>query len=187
MLPSHGRSQRFKSSIAHHFVINDLHDLFSRQNRDCAQNCAHFLRRELADDPVKVPFAEVRVDLGRPDRPVSEQFLDRPDVARFHDQVARRPPDRGADEGIFRPGTGLEDGLHLRPSVGKGRGQRHSERLRDKIRRREGGEHAEAPELSEMRGEQSGDQQVLFQMRLASGRSNQERSPQERPGKEGGG
>jgi hypothetical protein len=40
--PTHGRSHRFKSCIAHSFVINDLRNPATRQNDRCAQNSAHF-------------------------------------------------------------------------------------------------------------------------------------------------
>jgi len=37
-LPTHGRSQRFKSFIAHHFVINGLRQSAASQNEECAQS-----------------------------------------------------------------------------------------------------------------------------------------------------
>ena len=57
MLPSHGRSQRFKSSIAHSLIFNDLRHHSARQNHSCAQKRAW----KLVDKVGKVLVARINL------------------------------------------------------------------------------------------------------------------------------
>jgi hypothetical protein len=63
----------------------------------CAQNCAHFGARQLADDVMAMPFVQVGIYLCRPDRLVPQEYLDSTDVARPHHQIAREPVPPGVE------------------------------------------------------------------------------------------
>lgn len=56
------RSQRYKSSIASHFVFNNVRDHSARQNEGRIQNCAQIRAGEPIDNVVEMLLAEMGID-----------------------------------------------------------------------------------------------------------------------------
>ena len=92
--PTHGRSHRFKSCIAHHFLFNNLRDSPSRQNGRSAQNYAQIRGGQQRNHVMQVLVAQVGIDFRSLDRLVAQQLLDCTNVPRSHHQIARKgmPP-----------------------------------------------------------------------------------------------